>query len=105
MVDPKRYTYRVIWSEEDKEFVGLCAEFPSLSHLDETQGGALEGITSLVSDIVSERKSTGEAPPTPIADREYSARFQVRIMPELHRRLAVRAAEANVSLNRPEVNE
>jgi len=23
-----RYTYRVTWSEEDEEHVGLCAEFP-----------------------------------------------------------------------------
>ncbi|WP_366931536.1 toxin-antitoxin system HicB family antitoxin [Thiocapsa sp.] len=38
--------------------------------------------------------------PKPIADRHYSGRFQVRITPELHRRLAIRAAEANVSLNR-----
>jgi hypothetical protein len=26
-----RYTYRVTWSDEDKEYIGLCAEFPSLS--------------------------------------------------------------------------
>jgi hypothetical protein len=26
-----RYTYRVTWSEDDNEYVGLCAEFPSLS--------------------------------------------------------------------------
>ena len=31
-----RYTYRVIWSEEDEMYVGLCAEFGALSHLDET---------------------------------------------------------------------
>lgn len=24
------YTYRVTWSEEDGEYVGLCVEFPSL---------------------------------------------------------------------------
>ena len=29
-----KYTYRVIWSDEDSEFVGLCAELPSLSWLD-----------------------------------------------------------------------
>lgn len=27
----KHYTYRVTWSQEDGEHVGLCAEFPSLS--------------------------------------------------------------------------
>lgn len=100
MVDPTHYTYRVIWSQEDNEFVGLCAEFPSLSHLDETQGAALEGITNLVANIVADMSASGETPPAPIADREYSGRFQVRITPELHRRLAIRAAEANVSLNR-----
>lgn len=28
-----RYTYRVTWSEDDQEYLGLCAEFPSLSWL------------------------------------------------------------------------
>ena len=31
MID--RYTYRITWSSEDGEHVGLCAEFPSLSWL------------------------------------------------------------------------
>jgi hypothetical protein len=26
-----RYTYRVTWSDDDNEYVGLCAEFSSLS--------------------------------------------------------------------------
>jgi predicted HicB family RNase H-like nuclease len=88
----------VFWSEEDGE--GLCAEFPSLSHLDKTQDAALEGIANLVADIVADMQATGESPPVPIAERAYSGRFQLRITPELHRRLAIRAAEANVSLNR-----
>jgi hypothetical protein len=28
-----RYSYRVTWSENDEEHVGLCAEFPGLSWL------------------------------------------------------------------------
>ena len=27
MVNYENYTYRVIWSAEDEEFVGLCADF------------------------------------------------------------------------------
>ena len=38
-----RYTYRVTWSEDDKEYVGLCAEFASLSWLARTPEGALKG--------------------------------------------------------------
>ncbi len=30
-----RYTYRVTWSEEDQDCVGLCAEYPSLSWPDQ----------------------------------------------------------------------
>ena len=27
MAHSDEYTYRVIWSDEDKQFVGLCVEF------------------------------------------------------------------------------
>jgi predicted RNase H-like HicB family nuclease len=37
------YTYRVTWSAEDGEYVGLCAEFPSLSWLADTPENALRG--------------------------------------------------------------
>ncbi len=42
------FSFSVIWSEEDSEYVGLCAEFPSLSYLDKTQETALSGIRNLV---------------------------------------------------------
>lgn len=100
MVDVKHYCYRVIWSEEDREFVGLCAEYPSLSHLDEDQVSALTGIVALVTDVASDMEANGETPPASIANRHYSGKFQVRTTPDLHRRLALRAAEANLSLNR-----
>ncbi len=42
------YTYRVTWSMEDEEYVGLCAEFPGLSWLAETPEKALKGIRRLL---------------------------------------------------------
>lgn len=100
MVNHEHYSYRVIWSSEDEEFVGLCAEFPSLSHLDESRIAALNGITDLVKDIVVDMEANGEKVPTPISEKEYSGKFQVRIPPERHRMLAIEAAEQNISLNR-----
>ncbi len=47
-----RYTYRVTWSENDSEYVGLCAEFPSLSWLAKTPEAALKGIRKVVAEIV-----------------------------------------------------
>jgi hypothetical protein len=43
--------YRVAWSPEDREYVGTCAKFPSLSWLDADPVRALEGIRALVEDV------------------------------------------------------
>ena len=94
------YTYRVTWSPEDEEFVGLCAEFPLLSWLSASQEEAFSGILELVSDCVEDMRSNNEPVPEPMADRSYSGKFMVRVPPETHRALAVEAAEAGVSLNR-----
>ena len=82
----EKYTYRVIWSEEDQEFVGLCAEFPSLSWLEEEHDAALH--------------ANKEPIPEPLSLRKFSGNFVVRTTPEMHRQLAILSAEAGVSLNR-----
>ena len=94
------YTYRITWSAEDGEHAGLCAEFPSLSWLAPTPGEALSGIRRLVCDCVSDMRTNGEPVPEPMADRRYSGKFMVRVPPETHRSLAIRAAEQGVSMNR-----
>jgi predicted HicB family RNase H-like nuclease len=99
-MNAKHYTYRVIWSAEDKEFVGLCAEFPSLSWLDAEQGAALAGMVSLVEQVLADMEENGEAAPEPLSLQKYSGKFMVRTTPEVHRRLAVQAMESGVSLNR-----
>jgi predicted HicB family RNase H-like nuclease len=38
--------------------------------------------------------------PDPIATRQFSGKFVVRVPPEVHRQLVIQAAEAWVSLNR-----
>jgi predicted HicB family RNase H-like nuclease len=95
-----RYTYRVTWSEDDNEYVGLCAEFASLSWLASTPEAALKGIRKVVEDVVKDMRENGEEVPEPIASRRYSGKFMVRVPPEVHRNLAIKAAEAGVSLNR-----
>jgi predicted HicB family RNase H-like nuclease len=94
------YTYRVTWSPEDKEHVGLCAEFPSLSWLALTPEDALVGIRQVVTEAVNDMQASGDAIPEPLAEKRYSGEFRVRIPPELHRALAMQAAEQGVSLNR-----
>ena len=96
----EKYTYRVTWSEEDEEFLGLCSEFPSLSWFAETSEKTLKGIHSVVKECIEDMLENGEEVPLPISSRNYSGKFMVRIPPEVHRHLALEAIEAGVSLNR-----
>ncbi|MFZ1985886.1 MAG: toxin-antitoxin system HicB family antitoxin [Desulfatitalea sp.] len=95
-----KYTYRVTWSEDDNEYVGLCAEFPSLSWLADTPENALKGIRNLVVDVLVDMGETDEPIPEPIASKHFSGKFMVRVPPEVHRKLAIQAAESGISLNR-----
>lgn len=94
------YTYRVTWSAEDREHVGLCVEFPSLSWLARTPEEALAGIRKMVREAVRDIEASGGSAPVPLAVKRYSGQFRVRILPEVHRSLALQAAERGVSLNR-----
>ncbi len=95
-----RYTYRVMWSDEDKEHLGLCAEFPGLSWLARTPEAALRGIRKVVAEVVKDMEENHEPLPEPISSKQFSGKFVVRVPPEVHRKLALQAAEAGVSLNR-----
>ena len=95
-----RYAYRMTWSEEDGQGLGQCAEFRSLSWLAATLEKALRGIRKVVADVVSDMKANGESVPEPLRSKRYSGKFMVRVPPEVHRQLALEAAEEAISLNR-----
>jgi len=77
-----KFTYRVTWSEEDDAFIGTCAEFPSLSWLDETPEEALKGIGRVVKECIDDLMRDNEDIPLGISSRQYSGKFMVRVPPE-----------------------
>ena len=95
-----RYAYRVIWSANDDEYLGLCAEFPSLSWLAGTPEAALKGIRRVVAEGIEIMEADGDSIPEPLSNKKFSGKFSVRIPPEVHRNLSIQAAEEGVSLNR-----
>ncbi len=95
-----RYAYRILWSDEDEMYVGLCAEFGLLSHLDDTPEGAFAGIRDVVAFAVHALCEDGASVPEPLSTRRYSGTLTLRVPPETHRSLAMDAAEAGVSMNR-----
>ncbi len=61
------YTFRVTWSEEDGEYLGQCAEFPSLSWLASESKAALQGIRQVVAEVVVDLQANGGHVPDPLA--------------------------------------
>ncbi|MGV9800542.1 type II toxin-antitoxin system HicB family antitoxin [Mycobacterium sp. NPDC003449] len=96
---PNHYTYRAEWSPEDDEYVGLVAEFPSLSWLAPTAAEAISGAERLVDDILTDMAQASETAPVPLTERRYSGNLSVRTSPAQHRQLAIEAAEQRVSIN------
>ena len=70
-----RYTYQTTWSAEDGEFVGACAEFPSLSWLAPTRDEALAGIRRVVADCVEDMRRENEPLPEPAGERATARRI------------------------------
>ncbi|HYO85779.1 MAG TPA: type II toxin-antitoxin system HicB family antitoxin [Dermatophilaceae bacterium] len=98
-IDTTRYTYRVTWSVEDDEYVATCPEFPSLSWLADTQEDALHGLRDLIAEVVHDLQDNREPVPEPLSSRNYSGKFNLRVGEQLHRKLAMQAAEEHLSLN------
>ena len=94
-----KYTFRTQWSDEDDVHICRCLEFPSLSAHGPTPEDALKEIQFVVAEAIRWMAEEGEEIPEPLGIRKFSGKYPLRITPELHRELAMRAAEQKVSLN------
>jgi predicted RNase H-like HicB family nuclease len=61
----------VTWSDENGEYLGQCAEFPSLSWLAYDPQAALQGIRQVVADVIADLEVNGEYVPEPLAGKKY----------------------------------
>lgn len=88
--------------EEDvgTTFSVLAAYFRQSPPSPSVPEAALRGIRAVVADAVKDMRANRETIPELLSSRRFSGKFMVRVPPETHRRLAVEAAEAGVSLNR-----
>lgn len=96
----EKYSYSVVWSQEDECFVGTCAEFPLVSALADSRVSALEEILFVVKESVAWMQEEGETIPEPYSLREFSGKLSLRIPSKLHRQIAIEAAKANISISK-----
>jgi len=92
------YPKYVEWSEEDDCFVGRCPELFSGGVHGKDEARVYAKLCQVAEEWVG--VLSGDGQPLPTASRtSYSGKFVVRVAPELHRRLALKAKVAGESLN------
>src|SRR5262245_26871954 len=94
-----KYSFNIIWSDEDGEYVATCPAFPGLSALGKTEAEALAEAKIALGLFIKTCEEKGIPLPEPEVVQNYSGQFRVRLPKSLHRQ-AVRLAELdNISLN------
>ena len=99
MKDSDRYLKIVEWSEEDQCYVGTCPGlFYGGCHGD-NEAEVYKELCEIVEENISLYKENGKSLPPETAGKEYSGKFLLRPGKELHKALAIRALQADESLN------
>jgi predicted HicB family RNase H-like nuclease len=95
----KRYLKIVEWSDEDNCFVGSAPPLIGQSCHGRTEADVLAQLQVIVEEWVEILTSTGKPLPAGSAKRKFSGKFLVRLSPEIHRKVALKAMARGDSLN------
>jgi predicted HicB family RNase H-like nuclease len=94
-----RFSYRAEWSEEDGVFIAFALELPSVKAHSTTPEGAVKEVKTPIKMALEMMLENGEKLPEPLSTQSYKGNLSVRTTPEKHKEIAIRAAEAHVSIN------
>jgi len=99
MKNSDRYLKIVEWSEEDQCYVGTCPGlFYGGCHGD-NEADVYKELCEIVDENIALYKENGKSLPPETAGKENSGKFLLRPGKELHKTLAIRALQADESLN------
>jgi len=94
-----RYLKIVEWSEEDQCYVGTCPGLFYGGCHGENEVDVYKELSEIVDENIALYKENGKSLPPETAGKEYSGKFLLRPGKELHKTLAIRALQADESLN------
>lgn len=94
-----RYLKVVEWSDEDQCYVGRCPGlmFGGVHGNDEAK--VYRELCEAVEEVIAIHESDGRPLPAATAGKDYSGKFVLRVGPDLHKSLAIRALQQEESLN------
>ncbi len=94
-----KYRIEVFYSDEDGGYIAHLLEVPSLSAFGSTEEKAVRELKRATAAWLEALAADGKEPPVPLAKREFSGEFRIRLPKELHRKLALEAERNRTSLN------
>ncbi len=95
----KHYLKLVEWSAEDRCYVGTCPELMLGGVHGDDETRVYRDLCEAVEEVIALKKSMGDPLPESLADKEFSGKFVLRVDPQIHRLLALRALQEGESLN------
>ncbi|MBW7895222.1 MAG: toxin-antitoxin system HicB family antitoxin [Opitutaceae bacterium] len=95
----RRYLKVVEWSDEDGVYIGSAPPIIGQCCHGATEAEVLRQLTVIVEEWVEIFLRDGKPLPEPSAGKTYSGKFLVRVSPEVHQKVALKAAARGESLN------
>ena len=88
-----------LFQDEDGDWLAHLVEMPGISAFADTPAAALTELAVAWEAAKESYQAHNEPVPVAPARKEYSGQFNVRIDKRLHRRLAMEAGRAGISMN------
>lgn len=99
MKERDKYLKIVEWSEEDQCYVGSVPGWIGKCCHGDNEEKVYKELCQIVNEWIEIYKKDSIVLPPSTADKKYSGKFVIRIDPELHKVLKVKALNADESLN------
>lgn len=94
-----KYYVNLYWDERDKIFVAEIPELLGCATHGYTKKEAIENVEDAIATWLDGAKESHYPIPEPLATKKHSGKFNLRIRPELHGRLSLKAMTLGKSLN------
>jgi predicted HicB family RNase H-like nuclease len=95
----RRYLKIVEWSDDDQCYVGSAPPLIGQSCHGRTESDVIKQLQVIVEEWVELLLIDGKPLPEGTADRRFSGKFVIRLSPEIHRKVALKAMARGESLN------
>ena len=94
------YLKVVEWSKEDKCYVGTAPGLVLGGVHGKNQAKVFKELCEVVDESIALFKKEGHPLPSPTAHKQYSGKILLRIPPDLHKSVAIRAMQEGESVNK-----